>query len=91
MSEIFRVTFFYNEIFFSIKVCDLVLVIVVIVTVVIVTVVIVTVVIVTVVIVNNFSKNNLNILTTEENFDGQRFAILAMFYNENVRKNIFDM
>ena len=48
-------------------------------TVVIVTVVIVTVVIVTVVIVNIFSKNNFNILTTEENFEGQRFAILAMF------------
>ena len=47
--------------------------------VVIVTVVIVTVVRVTVVIVNIFSKNNFNILTTEENFEGQRFAILAMF------------
>ena len=44
-----------------------------------VTVVIVTVVIVTVVMVNSFSKNNFNILTTEENFEGQRFAILAMF------------
>ena len=52
---------------------------VVIVTVAIVTVAIVTVVIVTVVIVNIFSKNNFNILTTEENFEGQRFAILAMF------------
>ena len=52
----------------------------VIVTVVIVTVVIVTVVIVTVVIKNNFSKNNFNILTTEEYFEGQRFAILAMFW-----------
>ena len=40
---------------------------------------IVIVVIVTVVIVKNFSKNNYNILTTEENFEGQRFAILAMF------------
>jgi len=30
--------------------------------------------------VNIFSKNNLNILTTEENFKGQRFAILAMFF-----------
>ena len=29
--------------------------------------------------VKNFSKNNFNILTTEENFEGQRFAILAMF------------
>ena len=48
-------------------------------TVVIVTVVIVTVVIVTVVIVKFFSKNNFDILTTEENFEGQRFAILAMF------------
>ena len=55
-------------------VCDLEIVIVVIVT-----VVIVTLVIVTVVIVNIFSKNNFNILTTEENFEGQRFAILAMF------------
>ena len=47
-----------------------------------VTVVIVTVVSVlevTVVIVTIFSKNNLNILTTEDNFEGQRFAILAMF------------
>ena len=44
------------------------------------TVVIVTVVIVTVVIVTIFSKNNFNILTTEEIFEGQRFAILAMFY-----------
>ena len=43
----------------------------------------VTVVIVTVVIVNIFSKNNFNILTTEENFEGQRFAILAMFYKYN--------
>ena len=25
------------------------------------------------------SKHNFNILTTEENFEGQRFAILAMF------------
>ena len=33
----------------------------------------------TVVIVFFFSKNNFNILTTEENFEGQRFAILAMF------------
>ena len=56
-----------------------VIVTVVIVTVVIVTVVIVTVVIVTVLIVNIFSKNNFNILTTEENFEGQCFAILAMF------------
>ena len=53
---------------------------VVIVTVVIVTVVIVTVLIVTVVIVTIFSKNNFNILTTEDNFEGQRFAILAMFF-----------
>ena len=52
------------------KVCDLVIVIVV----------IVTVVIVTVVTVNFFSKNNFNILTTKENFEGQRFAILAMFF-----------
>ena len=49
-------------------------------TVVIVTLVIVTVVIVTVVIMNFFSKNNFDILTTEENFEGQRFAILAMFF-----------
>ena len=28
---------------------------------------------------NIFSKNNFNILTTEEIFEGQRFAILAMF------------
>ena len=48
--------------------------------VVIVTVVIATVVIVTVVIVNIFSKKNFNILTTEDNFEGQRFAILAMFF-----------
>ena len=48
-------------------------------TVVIVKVVIVTVVIVTVVIVKKNSKNNFNILTPEENFEGQRFAILAMF------------
>ena len=48
-------------------------------TLVIVTVVIGTVVIVTVVTVKIFSKNNFNILTTEENFEGQRFAILAMF------------
>ena len=48
-------------------------------TVVIVTLVIVTVVIVTVVIMIFFCKNNFNILTTEENFEGQRFAILAMF------------
>ena len=48
--------------------------------VVIVTVVRVTVVRVTVVIVNIFSKNNFHILTTEENFEGQRFAILAMFF-----------
>ena len=27
-----------------------------------------------------FSENNLNILTTEEIFEGQRFAILAMFF-----------
>ena len=27
-----------------------------------------------------FSKNNFNILTTEEIFEGQRFAILAMFF-----------
>ena len=53
---------------------------VVIVTLVIVTVVIVTVVIVTVVIVNFFSKNNFNKLTTEEIFEGQRLAILAMFF-----------
>ena len=45
-----------------------------------VTVAIETVVIVTVVIVKFFSKNNLNKLTTEENFEGQRFAILAMFF-----------
>ena len=63
----------------SIKVCDLVFVIVVSVRVVIVTVVIVTAVIVTVEIVIFFSKNNFNILITEENFEGQRFAILAMF------------
>ena len=50
--------------------------------VVIVPVVIVTVVLVTVVIVKLFSKNNFNILTTEENFEGQRFAILAMFFSE---------
>ena len=43
------------------------------------TVVIVTVVIVTVVIVNLFSKNNFNILTTKEIFEGQRFAILEIF------------
>ena len=49
--------------------------------VVIVTVVIVTVVRVTVVIVNIFSKNYFYILTTEENFEGQRFAILAMFFD----------
>ena len=30
-------------------------------------------------IVNIFSKINFNILTTEDNFEGQRFAILAMF------------
>ena len=48
--------------------------------VVIVTVVIVTVVIVTVVIVKFFSKNNFDILTTKENFKGQRFAIPAMFF-----------
>ena len=53
---------------------------VVIVTVVIVPVVIVKVVIVTVVIVKFFSKKNLNILTTKENFEGQRFAILAIFF-----------
>ena len=41
-----------------------------------VTVVIVTVVTVTVTI---FIKNNFNILTTEEIFEGQHFAILAMF------------
>ena len=58
----------------------LVIVTVVIVAVVIVTVVIVTVVIMTVVIVKFFSKNNFNILSTEENFEGQRFAILAMFF-----------
>ena len=45
-----------------------------------VTVVIVILVIVIGVIMNIFSKNNLNILTTEENFEGQRFAILAMFF-----------
>ena len=50
-------------------------------TVVIVTVVIVTVVIVTVVIVTFFIKSNFDILTTAENFEGQRFAILAMFFN----------
>ena len=55
---------------------------VVIVTVVIVTVVIVTVVIVTVVKVTIFSKNNFNILTTEEIFEGQHFVILAMFLDE---------
>ena len=61
---------------------------VVIVTVVIVTEVIVTVVIVTVVIVNLFSKNNFNILTSEENFKGQRFAILAMFFlNPSLNKS----
>ena len=43
--------------------------------------VIVIVVIVMVVIVTIFSKNNFNILTTEEIFEGQRFAILAMFYS----------
>ena len=30
-----------------------------------------------------FSKNNLNILTTEVIFKGQRFAILAMFFVES--------
>ena len=44
------------------------------------TVVKVTVVIVTVVIETIFSKNNCNILTTEEIFEGQCFAILAMFF-----------
>ena len=56
-----------------------VIVIVVIATVVIVIEVIVIVVIVIVVIVTIFSKNNFNIFTIEEIFEGQRFAILAMF------------
>ena len=54
---------------------------VVIVTVVIVTVVIVTVV--TVVIVTYLSKNNLTHSTTEAMFEGQRFAILAMFSSQS--------
>ena len=33
----------------------------------------------TVVIAFFFSKNNFNTLTTDEMFEGQRFAILAMF------------
>ena len=57
-----------------------VIVTVAIVTIVIVTVVIVTVVIVAVAIVIFFSKNKFNILTTEENFEVQRFAILMMFF-----------
>ena len=64
----------------TVAIVTVAIVTVVIAIVVIVTIVIVTVVIVTVVIVNIFSKNNFNILTTEENFEGQRFAILAMFY-----------
>ena len=67
----------------SIKVFDLVLVIIVSVTVVIVTVVIVTVVIVTVVIVTVVIVTVVivNILTTEEIFEGQRFALLTMFFS----------
>ena len=63
----------------TVVIVTVVIVTVVIVTLVIVTVVIVTVVRVTVVIVKVFSKNYFYILTTEENFEGQRFAILAMF------------
>ena len=58
-----------------------VIVIVVIATVVILMEVIVIIIIVMVVIVTIFSKNNFNILTTEEIFEGQRFAILAMFFH----------
>ena len=56
-----------------------VIVTVVMVTIVIVTVVIVTIVIVTAVIVTKLSKKQLDTLTTNEVFEGQRFAILAMF------------
>ena len=59
-----------------------------IVTVAIVTVVIAIVVIVTVVIVKVFSKNYFYILTTEENFEGQRFAILAMFNRPGVAEAV---
>ena len=43
------------------------------------TIIIVTVIIVTVVIVTYFRKKQLDALTTDEMFEGQRFAILAMF------------
>ena len=64
----------------TVVIVTLVIVTVVIVAVAIVTVVIVTVVIATVVIVRIFSKNNFNVLTIRETFEGQRFAILAMFF-----------
>ena len=66
-----------------VEIVTVIIMTVVIVTVVMVTVVIVAVVIVTVVIVTIFSKNNFNIMTTEEIFEGQRFAILAMFFSRN--------
>ena len=59
----------------TVVIATVVIVTVVIVTVVIVTVVIATLVRVTIVMVNIFTKNNLNILTTEENYEGQHFAV----------------
>ena len=34
-----------------------------------------------------FSKNNFNILTTKEIFEGQRFAIIAIFLIQNYKKS----
>ena len=63
----------------TVVIVTVVIVTVAMVTVAIVTVIIAIVVIVTVVVVKIFSKNNFNILTTEDTFKGQRFAILAEF------------